>query len=167
LILLEKKQILDARNIRTFVVSLKFLREYQERCVSSNVALYATSAEMELGRNHWKQDGLLSRLMPSQTDKQYWFAATMIMLLAVLFSGSPIRTIPGGPYVSFSHNILPCILAVASVGVVLWRSIQAWSSNRLVFVILSLIALAVVSFALVDVYSFSIRPHSRGALLGY
>jgi hypothetical protein len=90
-----------------------------------------------------------------------------LTLFALLFSGSAIRIVPGGPFISITGDLLPAVASVVAMrlGLLILRGNALLPKLlALLFILLATLALSRV---MIDVYTFWIRPFARGDLIGF
>lgn len=87
-----------------------------------------------------------------------------LAVVCVFFGGSKI--IPGGPFISFTGDILPHGFTAAAV-VVCFRSYRSSSTGqRVILLILAGLAASLSLLTISSTYSFWTRPYARGSLFG-
>jgi hypothetical protein len=89
-----------------------------------------------------------------------------LTLFSLLLGGAAARIVPGGPFISFSSDVLPFAATLIAIRLGLLTLRGRNSGAKLVA--LAFIVLATLSLAriMIDVYSFWNRPYARGDLFG-
>lgn len=93
--------------------------------------------------------------------------ALVLSVLAATFGGNVDRIVPGGPFVSYTGDILPFVAALAAIRLcLLLLRVRGFASKPLA---LAPILFATVAMANVirGIVQFWFRPHARGDFFGW
>ena len=108
-----------------------------------------------------------SDLKPRTTRNKFASYVVLMVLASLVFAaGGSSRTIPGGPFISITANLLPFVVSTAAI-ILYWPNLRSpLLSLALLFAVVILAAVAAIIFVVIDVISFYYRPCARGDLFG-
>ena len=103
--------------------------------------------------------------MERRTELRTHALQVVLLLAAVLLGVSDNKTVPGGPFISIVHEVIPVVLCflVSARFVRNWRT-SRWS-QRVYGALFTLLATFLTGTILKFVISFWMSPYSRGRLI--
>ena len=104
-------------------------------------------------------------------DRCDWIASSLPFLyLACLLAGmlnpAPTRSIPGGPFVSVTGDLIPFLVGAVSLVCSVIFCTHTQTKIRIAAIILAGVSIVLMFNAVLDVYNFAVRPAARGSLFG-
>lgn len=103
---------------------------------------------------------------PRESSRIGWVIG--LSLFAVVLGGSTGRTVPGGPFISLTGDILPTIAALFAIRLALLTLRCRGVAIKLVAMLFVLVSTFALSNVFMSVYCFwFLRSHARGDLFGF
>lgn len=93
------------------------------------------------------------------------FRMAYLIVFAMLLGGHTTRSVPGGPFLSLTGDIVPAALSIIAI----WLGFAVLQCGKPSMMIAAYILIILASIALglicVDVLEFWLLPHARGPLM--
>lgn len=101
---------------------------------------------------------------PNRRNRLAWIIG--LSSFALLFGGTALRIVPGGPFISLHSDVLPTLAALSAIRLGLLTLRGKDTAAKLVSLVFILVATIAISNVFNSVYLFWHRPYARGDFLG-
>jgi hypothetical protein len=107
--------------------------------------------------------------MNEETDprSEYVLHAFAAMFFGGFLRPGLVRSVPGGPFVSISHDVLPILFFGLSIGFCIRLLKHQSGYIRLFAFLLACVNASLVCSVMSDMISFWLSPRSRGQLIAF